>query len=95
MYIRPYRNGFRCEVQIGAARKTKTFKSEREARRWGRDMEAELAAKAQPGGRAFALTMYSRRMDIMTLARISRHRDLSLLQNTYYREDAADIAARV
>lgn len=53
MYIRPYRNGFRCEVQIGAARKTKTFKSEREARRWGRDMEAELAAKAQPGGRTF------------------------------------------
>ena len=45
--------------------------------------------------RASALTWLSRRMDVMTLARISRHRDLRILQNTYYRETAEDIAARI
>ncbi len=45
--------------------------------------------------RATALTLLSRRMDVMTLARISRHRDLSMLLNTYYRESAADIAKRI
>lgn len=45
--------------------------------------------------RASALTWLSRRMDVMTLARISRHRDLSILLNTYYRESAAQIAARI
>jgi hypothetical protein len=31
----------------------------------------------------------------MTLARISRHKDLNILQNSYYRETAEDIAARI
>jgi hypothetical protein len=34
-------------------------------------------------------------MDVMTLARISRHRDLRTLLNTYYRESAEQIAARI
>jgi len=33
--------------------------------------------------------------DVMTLARISRHKDLRILLNTYYRESAEDIAARL
>ncbi len=45
--------------------------------------------------RASALTWLSRRMDVMTLARISRHRDLRILLATYYRETAAQIAARI
>lgn len=45
--------------------------------------------------RASALTWLSRRVDVMTLARISRHKDLNILQNTYYRESAEDIAARL
>lgn len=45
--------------------------------------------------RAEALTRLSRKVDVMTLAKISGHRDLSILQNTYYRETAADIAARI
>lgn len=45
--------------------------------------------------RASALTWLSRRVDVMTLARISRHRDLRILQNTYYRETAEQIAARL
>lgn len=45
--------------------------------------------------RATALTHMARRMDVMTLARISGHRDLSLLLQVYYRETAADIAARL
>lgn len=45
--------------------------------------------------RAAALTMLSRRVDVMTLAKISGHRDLRILQNVYYRETAADIAARL
>jgi len=45
--------------------------------------------------RAEALTRLSRRVDVMTLARISGHSDLRILQNVYYRETAAEIAARL
>ncbi|MBB3178115.1 hypothetical protein [Variovorax sp. Sphag1AA] len=45
--------------------------------------------------RASALTWLSRRMDVMTLARISRHKDLKILMDTYYRESAESIADRI
>lgn len=45
--------------------------------------------------RATALTLLSKRVDVLTLAKISRHKDLSLLMNTYYRESAEEIAARI
>lgn len=45
--------------------------------------------------RATALTHMARKMDVMTLARISRHKDLKLLLNVYYRESAQQIAARL
>lgn len=45
--------------------------------------------------RATALTMLARRVDVMTLAKISRHKDLRILQNTYYRETAEQVAARL
>ena len=45
--------------------------------------------------RATALTHMARKMDVMTLARISRHKDLKLLLNVYYRETPEQIAARL
>ncbi|CAM2144585.1 Tyr recombinase domain-containing protein [Pararobbsia alpina] len=45
--------------------------------------------------RAEALTRLSRKVNVMTLAKISVHKDIGLLQNTYYRETAAQIAARL
>lgn len=47
--------------------------------------------------RATCLTRLAsvRRVDVMTLARISRHSDIRLLMSTYYREDAASIASRL
>ncbi len=45
--------------------------------------------------RGTALTHLSRKVDVLTLAKISRHKDLSLLSNVYYRETASDIAARI
>lgn len=45
--------------------------------------------------RASALTWLSRRVDVLTLSRISRHKDLRLLSNVYYRESAEQIAARI
>jgi integrase len=45
--------------------------------------------------RATALTLLSRKVDVMTLAKISRHKDLRILQNTYYRESSESIAARL
>lgn len=45
--------------------------------------------------RASALTWLSRRMDVMTLARISRHKNLKILMDTYYRESAESIAQRI
>ena len=45
--------------------------------------------------RASALTWLSRRYDVMTLARISRHKNLKTLMESYYRETAEQIAARL
>lgn len=45
--------------------------------------------------RASALTWMSRRMDILTLSRISRHKDLKILSQVYYRESAESIAQRI
>lgn len=45
--------------------------------------------------RATALTLLARKMDVMTLARISRHKDISLLHRVYYRETAEQISARI
>lgn len=45
--------------------------------------------------RATALTHLSKKVDVLTLAKISRHKDLSLLLNVYYRETASQIAGRI
>lgn len=45
--------------------------------------------------RATALTHLSRKVDVMTLARVSGHKDLALLQAVYYRETPASIAQRL
>ena len=45
--------------------------------------------------RAYALTALARKVDVLTLAKISGHRDLRILSNTYYRESAEDIAQRL
>jgi integrase len=42
--------------------------------------------------RGTALTMLARKVDVMTLAKVSGHKDLSLLMNTYYRPKPEDIA---
>ena len=44
--------------------------------------------------RATALTLLSRRVDLLTLQRVSGHLDLRQLTD-YYRERAEDIAARI
>lgn len=45
--------------------------------------------------RATALTHLARKVDVLTLAKISRHKDIRLLSNVYYRERADQIAARI
>jgi len=45
--------------------------------------------------RGTALTHLARKVDVMTLARISRHKDLKILMNHYYRETSDQIAARI
>jgi integrase len=45
-------------------------------------------------GRAFALTMLARKVDILTLSRISQHKDLKMLMR-YYRETPEQIAGRL
>jgi hypothetical protein len=42
--------------------------------------------------RGTALTLLAKKVDVMVLARISRHKDISLLHRVYYRDTAADIA---
>lgn len=45
--------------------------------------------------RASALTWLPRRMDVLTLSRISRHQDLNILMDSYYRETPEQVAARI
>jgi integrase len=45
--------------------------------------------------RAEALTRLARKVDVMTLAKISGHKDVRILVGTYYRETAVQIAARL
>ncbi|MBK5203883.1 MAG: hypothetical protein JJD98_00290 [Polaromonas sp.] len=45
--------------------------------------------------RATAMTLLARKVDVMTLARISGNKDINLLFNTYYRESAEQIANRL
>lgn len=45
--------------------------------------------------RATALTLLARKVDVMVLARISRHSDISLLHRVYYRVSADEIAAKL
>lgn len=45
--------------------------------------------------RATALTHLAKKVPIQVLARISRHADVSMLVNTYYRETAEEIAAQL
>lgn len=45
--------------------------------------------------RAEALTRLARKVDVLTLAKISGHKDLRILQNAYFRETADQIAARL
>lgn len=42
-----------------------------------------------------ALTRLAAKVDVMTLAKISGHRDLRILQNTYYAPDMADIVGKL
>lgn len=45
--------------------------------------------------RAEALTRLARKVDVMTLSKISGHKDVRILVNAYYRETAEQIAARL
>jgi integrase len=45
--------------------------------------------------RATALTHLARKVDVLTLAKISRHKDMNLLLRVYYRESSSDIAKRI
>lgn len=45
--------------------------------------------------RATALTLLARRVDVLVLSRISRHKNLKMLSEVYYRATAEEIAARL
>lgn len=45
--------------------------------------------------RATALTLLSKKVDVLTLARVSRHKDISLLHRHYYRDTIDEIAQRL
>lgn len=45
--------------------------------------------------RATALTRLAKTLDVLELARVSRHKDINILLNTYYRETAEEIAKKL
>jgi len=45
--------------------------------------------------RATFCTLMARKVDVLTLAQLSRHRDINMLRDRYYRETAEQIAARL
>jgi len=57
--------------------------------------ELLIKGKTFHDARATALTHMARKVDVMTLARVSRHKDLKILLNCYYRETADSIGDRL
>lgn len=63
----------------------------------------QKAKKGQPrqsgltfhDSRATACTHLARKVDVLTLSKITRHRDINLLRRKYYRESAEQISARL
>lgn len=51
-----------------------------------------VSGKTFHDARASALTWLAKRVDVLVLARISGHRDISLLHRVYYRATAAELA---
>jgi integrase len=45
--------------------------------------------------RADALTRFAKKVDVLTLAKISGHKDISILSNVYYRTTATEIAGKL
>lgn len=45
--------------------------------------------------RRTATTRLSKKLDVLELAKMTGHRDLAILLNTYYKSDAADVARRL
>jgi hypothetical protein len=45
--------------------------------------------------RATALTLMAKKVDILTLARISRHKNLDMIQKVYFRETAEQVSRRL
>jgi integrase len=89
--LTPLMEGDRCFTVTAASLDT-LFRKERDRLAVGMPSIASLHFHDT---RAEALTRLSRKVDVMTLAKISGHKDLAILQNTYYRESAEDIAARL
>jgi len=59
-----------------------------------------IRKKKEPGltfhdSRATACTHLARKMDVLTLSKISRHRDLNVLRRKYCRETAEQISTRL
>jgi integrase len=59
-----------------------------------------IRAKGEPGltfhdSRATFATLMARKVDVLTLAALTRHRDINLLRRKYYRETAEQIASRL
>ncbi len=71
----------------------KLTKSSRDALFRKARQKAGLSGFTFHDARATALTRLSKKVDALTLARISGHRDLKQLLSTYYRTTADEIAA--
>lgn len=56
---------------------------------------AMVEGKTFHDARRTALTALAKKVDVMTLAKISGHRNLKELLNTYYQPDMAEVAARL
>lgn len=107
-YIRKVKAGWRAEVERRGVRDSITLPTKSAASQWATKREAEILAGAVAAwprktvadahfhdARGTALTHMARRMDVLTLARISGHKDLSLILSTYFRESAEQVSARL
>lgn len=62
--------------------------------------KSRKGARREPGltfhdSRATACTHLARKVDVLTLSKITRHRDINLLRRKYYRETPEQISARL
>lgn len=86
-----------ARVRKGKLDKSKTFNTKSAAELWSAKIisDIDLIRSGQSPDKTLRELADKYILDVMTLAKISGHRDLKVLLNTYYSPDMSEVALRL